>query len=125
LDLGEVARRAVEQVQPFLGQRELMISTPGRPVYVDGDPVRLLQIISNLLHNAAKFTEAGGNLWLTIERSDKNAVIRVRDDGIGIVETQSQRIFEMFAQADTSIGRTQGGLGLGLTLVKRRLPDVA
>jgi CheY-like chemotaxis protein len=88
------------------------------PIYVDADPVRLTQVIGNLLHNAAKFTRRGGRVWLSIESAGNEAILRVRDDGIGITPDELARIFVMFAQADTSLERTEGGLGIGLALVR-------
>jgi CheY-like chemotaxis protein len=90
-------------------------------VYVDGDPVRLAQVIANLLNNAAKYTDRGGRIWLTAERQGSDAVVTVRDTGIGIPADMLPRIFEMFTQVDHALARAQGGLGIGLHLVKRLL----
>jgi CheY-like chemotaxis protein len=87
-------------------------------VTVEGDPARLAQIVGNLLNNASKFTPRGGHARLTLAREGNDAVLSVNDDGIGIAPDQLRRIFEPFAQVDTSLGRTQSGLGIGLTLVK-------
>jgi CheY-like chemotaxis protein len=86
---------------------------------VDGDRARLSQVIGNLLHNAAKYTEPGGRIVLTIAREDGDAVARVRDSGIGLDERSLASIFEMFVQVDRSLTRTQAGLGVGLTLARR------
>ncbi|MEZ0611029.1 ATP-binding protein [Fibrella sp. WM1] len=86
-------------------------------LYVSGDSARLRQVVSNLLHNALKFTTQQGHVWLSLAQQGEEAVLRVGDNGIGIPPHELVRIFEMFAQVDTSLGRSQGGLGLGLTLV--------
>jgi PAS domain S-box-containing protein len=105
---------------------------PPEPVYLDADPTRLAQVVGNLLNNASKFTDRGGRIWLTVEREDStepaapdagvepapHVVIRVRDTGVGIARDQLPRVFEMFTQLDTSLERSLGGLGIGLTLVK-------
>ncbi len=98
--------------------RELTVTLPPQPVYLTVDPARLTQVVGNLLHNAGKFTNRGGHVWLTVEEEDAHAVIRVRDNGIGIAADQLPRLFEMFAQVDTSLERSRDGLGIGLTLVK-------
>jgi CheY-like chemotaxis protein len=94
------------------------VTLPPNPLYVHGDPVRLAQVVGNLLNNACKFTNKGGRIWLTVEQEGERAVVRVRDTGIGIAADQIGRIFEMFAQVDTSLQSSRSGLGLGLTLVK-------
>jgi CheY-like chemotaxis protein len=81
--------------------------------------MRLVQVLANLLNNAAKYTAGGGNIWLTGERAGGEAVVRVRDDGLGIPRAMLTRVFEPFTQLDNCLGRAQGGLGIGLTLVKR------
>ena len=85
---------------------------------LDADPVRLAQVVGNLLTNAAKYTEPGGRIWLTAERDGDMAVLRVRDNGIGIAPHMLPRIFELFVQVDHASTKAQGGLGIGLTLVK-------
>ncbi len=96
----------------------LSVCLPPGPVYADGDPARLAQVVSNLLSNARKFTENGGEIGLSLERAGGEAVIRVRDNGIGVAEGQLTRIFEMFLQVDSSLERSASGLGIGLTLVR-------
>src|SRR4051795_10637320 len=98
---------------------ELMIARPSRRLIVDGDIVRLSQVVSNLLSNAAKYTDKPSQIWLTIEPTNGDVLIRIRDQGIGIAADELARMFNLFEQADTSIGRARGGLGLGLTLVRR------
>src|SRR4029077_18744373 len=80
---------------------------------------RLAQVVANLLNNSAKYTHEAGHLWLTGERHDQHALIRVRDNGMGIPAAMLPGIFEMFAQADRTLHQAQGGLGIGLTLVRR------
>jgi CheY-like chemotaxis protein len=86
---------------------------------LDADPVRLSQVIGNLLTNAAKYTQPGGRIWLKAERDGEMAVLRVQDNGIGIAAHMLPRIFELFVQVDHASTKAQGGLGIGLTLVKR------
>src|SRR5262249_57955089 len=100
-------------------RREFTFSLPPEPLCVDADPARLAQVFSNLLHNAAKFTGEGGRVGLTAERQGQEVVLRVRDTGIGMTEEMLTRAFDLFAQADRSLGRSQGGLGIGLTLARR------
>jgi two-component system, chemotaxis family, CheB/CheR fusion protein len=132
LDLGTIARRAVSQVEESIAQRgqKLESAIPNERMFVLGDPVRLEQVISNLLHNASKFTTAGGHIRLTVVREADTAeggkddgrqvaVLRVQDDGVGIEAEMLPRIFELFVQGDHSLGRPRGGLGIGLTLVRR------
>jgi PAS domain S-box-containing protein len=151
VELASVVNHAVEAARPLLEKKGLgfsMTLPPPQSVYLNADPIRLAQVVGNLLNNACKFTGEGGQLWLTVAvASEKNAkhgnggarssgargwnagsealklaiphaLIRVRDTGIGIAADQRTRIFEMFSQVDTSLERTQGGLGIGLTLAK-------
>src|SRR5262249_41590384 len=111
---------AVEAARPLLESRrhELTVSLPPEPIVIEGDPTRLSQVLSNLLNNAAKYTERGGQVWLTAEHRDGEAVIRVRDSGMGIEAGHLPRIFEMFSQISPALERSQGGLGIGLSLVR-------
>ncbi len=120
IELASVVNHAVEAARPLLesGDHELTVTLPPQPIYLHGDPTRLAQVVGNLLSNACKFTDKGDRIWLTVEREDAQAVIRVRDTGIGIAADQLPRIFDMFMQVDTSLERSVGGLGVGLTLVK-------
>ena len=120
-DVGAVAARAVETAQPLIDARRhtLTVNVPPSPVWVHADPVRLAQVVGNLLTNAAKYTDDGGQLTLTVERTDGEAVVRVRDTGIGIAPDMLPKVFDLFVQVETAADRTQGGLGIGLTLVKR------
>jgi len=96
----------------------LVVTLPREPVYINADPTRLAQVLGNLLNNACKYTSRGGQMLLTSERDDRQVVIRLKDNGIGIAAEELPRIFEMFVQIDTSLERSVSGLGIGLTLVK-------
>ncbi len=120
-DLRDAARDAVETVRPFIDARrqQLEVALDAEPLEVDGDRARLGQVIGNLLHNAAKYTEPGGRIELSAAREGEDATVRVRDSGIGIDEHALAAIFEMFVQVDRSLTRAQAGLGVGLTLARR------
>ncbi|MFM0048029.1 PAS domain-containing hybrid sensor histidine kinase/response regulator [Caballeronia grimmiae] len=120
LNLSAILSTAVETSRPVIdtGQHRLTISFSAEPLTVFGDPVRLTQIFANLLNNAAKYTNAGGHIELTAMRDDKHAVVTVRDNGIGITAGMLPRIFDMFSQEENFRQRAQGGLGIGLTLVR-------
>jgi signal transduction histidine kinase len=98
---------------------ELVVTLPPGPVIVDADPTRLSQVLMNLLNNAAKYTERGGRIELRVELAGSDLVVSVKDTGIGIPPDKLQTIFEMFAQVDGALSRSQGGLGIGLNLAKR------
>lgn len=121
VDLIKALEVAVETSRPIidLAGHELTLDLVPQPLYVEADVTRLAQAIANLLNNAAKYTEHRGHISLLAERQGSDAVITVRDDGIGISPEMLPRIFDMFTQVDRSIARSQGGLGIGLTLVKR------
>ncbi len=121
VEVAAVVARAVETARPAIDaqRHELTITLPPEPVLVEADPVRLAQVVSNLLNNSAKYMEAGGHIWLSAERRAGHLVLRVRDAGIGIAPDLLARIFDLFVQAEHGVGRAQGGLGIGLTLVKR------
>jgi signal transduction histidine kinase/ActR/RegA family two-component response regulator len=119
VELSSVVHHAVEAVRPLCDSwdQELTVTLPQEPVYLHADPTRLAQIVGNLLNNACKFSDRGGRIWLTVERTEASVAIRVRDDGIGIAADQRSRIFDMFTQGDTALERAMTGLGIGLTLV--------
>jgi CheY-like chemotaxis protein/two-component sensor histidine kinase len=121
VELSHILARATETAQPLIDsqQHQLTRRLPPDPVWLDADPVRLSQVVANLLNNAAKYTEPGGHLWLTAEKAGQDVLIRVRDTGIGIDAGLLPRVFDLFTQAEQSIDRSQGGLGIGLTVVKR------
>jgi signal transduction histidine kinase/ActR/RegA family two-component response regulator len=120
-EVATVVGRAVEISRPLIDQRKhtLHVQVPPEPVQAVLDPVRVAQILANLLNNAAKYTEEGGTIWLKAERAGDELVFRVRDTGIGIQPELLPHVFDMFIQADHSLDRSQGGLGIGLTLVRR------
>jgi signal transduction histidine kinase len=119
VELGEVLVQAIETVQPALQGLRLTRSFAAGPVMVRGDPARLLQVFSNLLDNAAKFTPQGGEIRVTLAREGAEAVVTVTDSGAGIDASFLPQMFDAFTQADTSLGRTTGGLGLGLALARQ------
>jgi signal transduction histidine kinase len=120
-ELAAMVQSAIEISRPVIdaSQHELTVMLPAEPIYVDVDPSRLAQACANLLNNAAKLTEKGGRIWLTGERQGNAVLLRIKDTGIGIAAEKLASIFEMFSQVDTTLGRSQGGLGIGLTLVRR------
>ncbi len=120
VELGGLLRRAIETCQPHLraaGHR-IAFESPDQPIWVEADPIRLEQVFANLIHNACKYTGAGGAIALRVGRQAGDAVVSLLDNGIGIAPDQLGRIFEMFSQADQAIDRSQGGLGVGLSLVR-------
>jgi PAS domain S-box-containing protein len=121
VELAWVVESAVETARPAIEELEhkLEITLPARPVVLEADPTRLAQVISNLLNNAAKYMKRGGSIRLTAERHEDSVLISVKDSGIGIPADMIARIFDMFVQVDGSLERSHGGLGIGLTLVKR------
>jgi PAS domain S-box-containing protein len=120
-DLVTLVNRAIEMTRPFLEQRQhtLHLVLPAHPVIVEGDGVRLTQVVTNLLNNAAKFTAEGGTIWLSVEKNETSAQVRVRDNGSGINSRMLPRVFDVFVQGERALDRAQGGLGIGLTLVRR------
>jgi CheY-like chemotaxis protein len=121
VDLADVVATAVETSRPLVEahRHTLTISLPERPARVEADSARLAQVLSNLLNNAAKYTEDGGRIDLIVEQAQGEAVIRVRDNGIGIAPERMPSIFDMFEQIEGAADRSQGGLGIGLTLARR------
>jgi PAS domain S-box-containing protein len=120
-DLAAVLAGAIETSRPLLEAKQhvLSVTLPPRPVLLEADPTRLAQVFTNLLNNAAKYTDAGGHVWLTLEQHGTEATVRVRDSGIGMTGEMLAHAFELFAQADRSLDRSQGGLGIGLTLARQ------
>ncbi len=119
--LDAVVRQAVETARPLIDQssHELVVQLPDEAVYLDGDAVRLAQVLTNLLSNAAKFTNPGGRIILSAECVNEMLHLRVRDTGIGIARDNIERVFEMFSQGHSRPEDSRGGLGIGLTLVRR------
>jgi PAS domain S-box-containing protein len=120
VELATVIAQAVETSRPLIDARrhELVVTLPREPLLVEGDATRLAQVVSNLLNNAAKYTPEGGHIGLTVEPRPGEAVVRVRDDGVGIPAELLPQVFDLFTQGDRSLARSEGGLGIGLTLVK-------
>ena len=116
-----IVQAAVETSQPLIAERgqELTVEVPPEEVWIDADPVRLSQALTNLLNNAAKYTGRGGRIWVTASRSDGYALIRVRDSGIGIDPIMLPHVFDLFVQAQPHTGTSGAGMGIGLTLAKR------
>jgi PAS domain S-box-containing protein len=123
VDLATVIHDAVEAARPEIDRHghHLTVAIAGESFTAECDVVRITQVFSNLLHNAAKYTPRGGSIWVIAERDGSEAVVRVRDTGVGIAPEKVPRLFEMFYQADPSLDRSDGGLGIGLTLVHRLL----
>ena len=120
IDLATVVQRAVETTQPMIAARghTLHVHMPTDPVLVDGDLTRLSQVVGNLLNNAAKYTPNNGTIWVTVESTTASAIVRVRDTGAGIPADLMPVLFDPFVQGGTHVERVEGGLGIGLTLVR-------
>lgn len=121
LDLREVVRNAVEATRLAVetGAHALEIHMPGTPLTVSGDATRLVQVLTNLLTNAAKYTDRGGRITVEGRHEDGTAVVRVTDTGVGIAPEMLPKVFDMFAQVGAALHRSQGGIGIGLTLVRK------
>jgi len=121
VELATVLESALESSRPLIEKsgHELTVSLPTEPVLLDADPIRLAQVFLNLLNNSAKYTKQGGRIWLAAERQGSDAVVSVRDSGVGIPADMLARVFDLFTQIGGSLERSQGGLGIGLTLVRR------
>ena len=116
-----IVERAMETARPLMDQRkhELSVSLSPQPIFLYADAARLEQVVVNLLTNAAKYTDEGGRVWLSVQQEGDECVLRVRDTGVGISPELLPRIFDLFTQAERSLDRSQGGLGIGLALVQR------
>jgi PAS domain S-box-containing protein len=121
VDVATIVKNAVETSQPQFDQvgQRLRVNLPDEPIYVDADPMRMAQVFANLLNNAAKYTQPRGRIELTVKPEGSNVAVSVKDNGIGIPKPMLDTIFDMFAQVDRSLERAHGGLGIGLTIVKR------
>jgi signal transduction histidine kinase/ActR/RegA family two-component response regulator len=121
VELEPILKGAVETSRPLIeaAGHTLIVSIPPDPIPLDADLTRMAQVFSNLLNNAAKYTPRGGTIWLRAERGEATVTVTIRDTGIGIPQKMLPRIFDMFTQVDRSQDRSQGGLGIGLTLVRR------
>ncbi|HYO26057.1 MAG TPA: ATP-binding protein [Lacipirellulaceae bacterium] len=118
VDLRTIVNHAAETARPLMDARkqDFSVSLPMEPIWVEADSMRMGQVVVNLLNNAAKYTDSGGLISMTIGREGDEAIIRVRDNGIGITPELLPHIFELFTQVDGSLGRSYGGLGIGLAL---------
>lgn len=116
-----IVEGAIETSRPLIDQRkhELVVSLPKETIWLNADSARLEQVVVNLLTNAAKYTEIGGQIWLSVLIEEHECVLRVRDTGVGISPSLLPKIFDLFTQAERSLDRSQGGLGIGLALVQR------
>ncbi|MEO7134692.1 MAG: ATP-binding protein, partial [Vicinamibacterales bacterium] len=120
VDLVQVVSNAVEATRPLIDARrqQLSVSTCRQPLPVNADVTRLEQVLVNLLHNASKFTPDGGQIWVEARDRAGQAVLTVRDDGVGLAQDLLPHVFDLFRQADRSLDRNRGGLGIGLTIVR-------
>ena len=119
--VSRIVEVGVETVRPLIEQRghELTVSLPPEPIWLNADVMRLEQVVANLLTNSAKYTPEGGHIWLTVRQENDQCVLRVRDTGVGISAELLPHVFDLFTQAERSLDRSQGGLGIGLALVQR------
>ncbi|HEV7279614.1 MAG TPA: PAS domain S-box protein [Pirellulaceae bacterium] len=120
VELASIVKRAVDTIRPQIDARgqALSVALPPEPVRLHADPVRLAQVIANLLHNASKYNEEGGEIMISARAEEGEAVVTVADTGVGIEPDLLPKVFDLFTQASRSIDRSQGGLGIGLTVVK-------
>jgi PAS domain S-box-containing protein len=120
IDLASAVQDAVEASGPIIESsgHEFTVSVPPKPVHVEADRTRLAQVFANLLNNSAKFTPHGGHVWLAVEQEGSDVVVKVRDNGVGIPAEMLAKIIDMFTQVDRALERSQGGLGIGLNLVR-------
>jgi nitrogen-specific signal transduction histidine kinase len=120
VEISELVQDAVDSSQPLIRSRRhhLHVSFPPAPLSIEGDLTRLAQALANLLDNAAKYTDEGGQIWLDVSTDKRDIVLRVLDTGPGIAPTLLPHVFDLFTQAERTLDRSQGGLGVGLTLVK-------
>jgi PAS domain S-box-containing protein len=121
VEIALLLEHALEVSRPYIEtqRHELLVTQPREPLWIYGDPVRLVQVVQNLLNNAAKYTPPGGRIRLDVAAENGQLVIRVRDSGIGISSQLLPHIFELFTQGEQGLDRSQGGLGIGLTIVKK------
>jgi signal transduction histidine kinase/ActR/RegA family two-component response regulator len=120
IEVATAVANALDVSRTLLDERRhtLSVSLPDEPVVIEADPVRLEQIIGNLVNNAARYTPAGGHIAVTVTRDGGDVVLRVRDNGIGMPPDVMARVFDLFTQGDRSLARSEGGLGIGLTIVR-------
>ncbi|GAB3939696.1 hypothetical protein GCM10028805_00490 [Spirosoma harenae] len=120
IELVAIVRQTVQAASSLYkaNHRRLAVSLPSKPLYLEADETRIAQILMNLLSNSLKYTHEGGQVWVNLEQQNEEAILSVYDNGIGIAESDLRAIFDVFVQGQTTIDRPQGGLGLGLTMVK-------
>ena len=120
-ELATIIARAVEMAQPLIDSRghKLTVVVPPRPIWIEADVLRLVQVLTNLLNNAAKYTKTPGQIWLQARQDHGEAVVRIADTGLGIPAEMLEKVFDIFVQVNPTIARSEGGLGIGLTLVRR------
>jgi CheY-like chemotaxis protein len=121
VELTALIAQVVQAARPLAesARHQLSVTVPAEPIYLQADPVRLSQVFGNLLNNSCKYTSAGGKIGVTLERREGEAIVSIEDNGIGIPPDKTESIFDMFNQVDQSLARSQGGLGIGLALVRR------
>ena len=121
VDLRSIVLQSIELHRPVAERAQIVLTSeaPAEPLYVDGDEVRLAQVFGNLLNNACKYTDPGGRISVNVRRQDRDVSVSIADTGVGIPPGMLQRIFEIFTQVDSSLTHSRGGLGIGLSLVKR------
>jgi PAS domain S-box-containing protein len=119
--LNDVVSGAIESSRPLIEQsgHELIVTLPDQPVFLNGDLVRLAQVFLNLLNNAAKYTDRGGRIWVSATVTEDEAMVSIKDTGVGIAPEKLPRLFDLFFQVDLTLERARGGLGIGLSLVRR------
>jgi two-component system, chemotaxis family, CheB/CheR fusion protein len=120
-ELATIVGRAVEMAQPLIDSRghKLTVVLPPQPIWIEADELRLVQALTNLLNNAAKYAKTPGQIWLNVRAENDEAVVRIADTGLGIPAEMLEKIFDIFVQVNPTIARSDGGLGIGLTLVRR------
>jgi len=121
IELASAVRHAVEACRPHCERagHQLHVMLPPEPITLNADPVRLAQVLGNLLNNASKYTRRGGHIWLSAERQGSEVALTVKDSGVGIPADMLHKVFELFTQVGSSMAHSQGGLGIGLSLAKR------
>jgi two-component sensor histidine kinase len=121
IELAQIVQQAIETSRPTIEEagHHLTIDLPRSAIYVDADLTRMAQVFSNILNNAAKYTEPGGEIRLSVRRQSDEVVVSVKDDGIGIPEDMLPYVFNMFTQVDRNLEKSRGGLGIGLSIVKQ------
>lgn len=121
VEIGEIMQQAVETVQSLIQEKghRLLVAKPAHPLHVYGDKTRLVQAISNIIHNAAKYTDRGGEITLQVFEAEQQVGVTIQDNGVGIPADILPTLFDLFVQSERTLDRSQGGLGIGLSVVKR------